>query len=87
MVTHNVGPLDRVTRTILGSLLIGGRYFFQIPGWGGDLLVMLGALWIWEGLLGYCFLYGVFNWSTKRRGKGIGNRQKARETRSFVSKY
>lgn len=66
MKQKNVGPLDRVTRIIIGFLLILIRYLLKIPGLVGDLAVLLGAVWIWEGLLGYCLLYGVFNWSTKR---------------------
>jgi hypothetical protein len=62
---QNVGPLDRTTRIIIGVVLIAGRYFFRIPGIGGDITVLIGAIWIWEGLLGYCLLYGLFNWSTK----------------------
>lgn len=64
---QNVGPLDRVTRVFIGSLLILLCYVLKIPGLIGDLTVLLGAFWIWEGLLGYCLLYGVFNWSTKRK--------------------
>ncbi|HBE77025.1 MAG TPA: DUF2892 domain-containing protein [Firmicutes bacterium] len=63
----NIGPLDRITRIILGLLLIGGRYFFKFPGLVGDGVVLLGALWVWEGLLGYCLLYGLLGWSTKLR--------------------
>lgn len=66
MEGRNVGPLDRATRIILGILLIITRYIAQIGGAIGDGMVLWGALWIWEGLLGYCLLYGIFNWSTKR---------------------
>lgn len=64
---QNIGPLDRTTRSFLGVLLIAIRYFFEIPGIIGDLLVLWGAGWIWEGMLGYCLMYGLFNWSTKRK--------------------
>ncbi len=66
MNKQNVGPLDRVTRIFLGSLLVAVRYVLKIPGLMGDLVVIWGAVWIWEGLLGYCLLYGIFRWSTKR---------------------
>lgn len=64
---QNSGPLDRVSRIILGSILIGGRYFFRIDGILGDVLVLLGAFGIWEGLLGYCLFYGIMNWSTRNK--------------------
>ncbi|WP_132013792.1 YgaP family membrane protein [Hydrogenispora ethanolica] len=64
---QNVGPLDRISRSLLGLVLIGARYFFRIGGVPGDLLVLVGAVSIWEGLLGYCLLYGIFKASTKRR--------------------
>jgi hypothetical protein len=64
---QNIGPLDRISRCILGAFLIGLKYFFRIPGLPGDLLVLIGAVGIWEGLLGYCLLYGFFRWTTKRR--------------------
>lgn len=65
--SQNVGPLDRTTRIILGLVLIAGRYFFKISGIPGDIIVLTGAIWIWEGLLGYCLFYGIFHWSTKAR--------------------
>ncbi|MGE5604794.1 MAG: DUF2892 domain-containing protein [Bacteroidota bacterium] len=67
MEKQNVGPLDRATRIILGTLLIAIRYVARIQGIIGDSLVLWGAIWIWEGLLGYCLLYGIFNQSTKKR--------------------
>jgi hypothetical protein len=67
MVKQNVGPLDRATRIILGLFLIGMRYFFKVGGVPGDGAVLLGALWVWEGILGYCLLYGIFRWSTRDR--------------------
>lgn len=67
MVKQNVGPLDRVSRAVLGSVLIGGCYFFQIPGIWGGLGMLLGAVWILEAMLGYCLFYDVFSYSTKRK--------------------
>lgn len=63
----NVGPLDRIVRILVGVLIIAYRYIGQFRGAIWDLLVFLGALWIWEGVLGYCFLYGVLGWSSRNR--------------------
>ncbi|HOP74384.1 MAG TPA: DUF2892 domain-containing protein [Bacillota bacterium] len=65
-IGQNIGPLDRATRIILGMLLLAIRYFFRIEGLVGDGLVFLGGVWIWEGLLGYCLMYGLMGWSTRR---------------------
>lgn len=67
MARQNVGPLDRMTRISLGALTIGYRYIGQFTGVGWDLAVLAGAVWIWEGLLGFCLLYGLLGWSTKKR--------------------
>jgi hypothetical protein len=67
MQKQNVGPLDRVIRIFLGLLLIGIRYLGQIPGITGDVMVLIGAVEVWQGLVGYCLIYGFFNWSTKLR--------------------
>jgi hypothetical protein len=64
---QNVGPLDRVTRLVLGSVLIAARYFFQVGGPIGTVMVGLGILTFVEGMLGYCFGYGLLGWSTLRR--------------------
>jgi Inner membrane protein YgaP-like, transmembrane domain len=66
MMRQNVGLLDRITRIVLGLILIGARYFFKVSGLPGDGMVLVGALWVWEGMLGYCLLYGIFRWSTKQ---------------------
>jgi hypothetical protein len=64
---QNVGPLDRVTRLIVGAILVAARYFFQVGGMVGGVLVWLGILTFIEGMLGYCFGYGLLGWSTKRK--------------------
>lgn len=67
MAGENVGPLDRTTRIIMGIVVISYRYLGHFSGVWWDLAVMGGALIIWEGLLGYCLLYGLFGVGTKRR--------------------
>ncbi|HYH02397.1 MAG TPA: DUF2892 domain-containing protein [Bacillota bacterium] len=71
VLRQNVGPLDRATRIILGTLLVASRYFFQLGGLTGSIIVWFGLITIIEGMLGYCFLYGLFGWSTKRRRRGV----------------
>lgn len=64
---QNAGPLDRITRTILGVLLVAVKYFFHYGGWTGTILLGAGLILIAEGVLGYCLLYDLLGWSTKRR--------------------
>lgn len=68
-LNQNVGPLDRATRIIMGILLVAARYFFQVGGLIGIMMVGLSLITLFEGMLGYCFLYGLFGWSTKRRSR------------------
>ncbi|HEX2952900.1 MAG TPA: DUF2892 domain-containing protein [Bacillota bacterium] len=67
MVAQNVGPLDRTTRVILGLVVILYRYIGSFSGIGWDLAAIGGALLIWEGLLGYCLLYGILGIKTRGR--------------------
>jgi hypothetical protein len=64
---QNVGPLDRITRLIVGAILMTVRYFFRVGGLVGGVLIGLGILTFIEGILGYCFGYGLLGWSTKRK--------------------
>lgn len=67
MAAQNVGPLDRITRMIIGLMIIGYRYLGRFSGVGWDLAVLGGALLIWEGLLGYCLLYGLLGMKARHK--------------------
>ncbi len=67
MMEQNVGPLDRITRLILGSLAFFVGYFFQIGGWLGWVLIIGGLVLIVTGVSGYCLTYKLFGWSTRHR--------------------
>lgn len=66
-LVQNVGLLDRVTRVVVGSLLAVTMYFSHVRGLFGGLLFWIGIMTVLEGIMGYCFLYGLLGWSTKRR--------------------
>ena len=66
-LTQNVGPLDRATRLVLGSILMAAPSFFKVGGVLGAVIFWLGLVTAVEGILGYCFLYGLFGWSTRRK--------------------
>lgn len=69
MPRQNVGPLDRTVRTVIGVLIIAYRYIGQFKGVVWDFAVLFGAVWIWEGILGYCLLYGLLGWSTLHKSR------------------
>ena len=62
---QNIGPLDRISRIVIGLVMIGSRYAFKLNNVWGDWLVIFGAIGIWEALLGYCLGYGFLGWSTR----------------------
>lgn len=63
---QNVAGWDRALRIVLGGGLIALRYLGGFAGIVWDLLVIYAASTIWEGLLGYCLLYGVLRVGTLR---------------------
>lgn len=64
---QNIGPLDRVTRVVIGVLLVAYRLIGQFDSVFWDLATITGGLWIWEGLTGFCLLYGLLGWNTRRK--------------------
>lgn len=60
----NLSHLDRITRIILASLF-AYLYFSDIAGGTlGLVLVVLGAIFLFTGVIGFCPLYRAFNFST-----------------------
>lgn len=64
----NVGMIDKAIR-ISTSLVVGGLYFDgSLTGtWAVILLVLSGVL-ILTGISGFCPLYSILNFSSKRKG-------------------
>jgi hypothetical protein len=71
-LVQNVGLLDRVARLVVGSVLAAAQYYFKVGGLLGGMIFWLGVVTVIEGILGYCFLYGLFGGSTKRRQRRVG---------------
>jgi hypothetical protein len=55
----NVGGMDRVSRIILGLVLVGLAFFTNQP-WA-----YLGAIPLVTGLVGFCPIYPIFGVSSK----------------------
>jgi len=67
LLKNNVGKTDRISRVILGVLLIGNVFFaLQHPiGWIGVVLLV-------TGIAGICPLYSVLGINTKSAAERVG---------------
>ena len=61
---QNVGPADRLLRILLGSALLIWALAFPKPPYiyGG----IIGGIFLVTGLLGWCGIYRLINFSTKQ---------------------
>lgn len=64
---RNVAGWDRALRIVLGCGLIALRYLGGFTGIIWDFAVIYAAATIWEGLLGYCLLYGILHLGTLKK--------------------
>lgn len=64
MFTHNVGPIDRIVRIVIGLALIAG--FFLNPDASYRWLYLLGIIPLATGLMSSCLLYRLFGISTSK---------------------
>ncbi|MEF3245517.1 MAG: DUF2892 domain-containing protein [Caldisericaceae bacterium] len=62
----NENNLDRTIRIIVGLLLIGLSVFANLNGTLKIVFIVIGAIALITGLTGFCLLYKVFNFSTKK---------------------
>lgn len=63
-MTTNVGSFDRILRIVLALVLAGLYFSGTITGTVGLVLVILGAVFLLTGVLGWCGLYTIFGIST-----------------------
>jgi hypothetical protein len=69
MFGTNVGGIDRVVRIVVGVALLAA--FFLMPGFGYRwVLVVLGLIALFTGLMKTCPLYSVFGFSSCPMKKG-----------------
>ncbi len=62
----NESTLDRVLRVILGLVLLALFLTGVVGGTLGIVLVVLGAIALITGIVGFCPLYSVFKFNTKK---------------------
>ncbi|MFH1207785.1 MAG: DUF2892 domain-containing protein [Patescibacteria group bacterium] len=63
---QNMAPWDRGVRLIIAAVfffLVFGAYAHGILGW---VLGIIGLIFMFTGLLGFCPLYAIFKYSTIR---------------------
>ena len=60
----NLGTTDRVIRICIGLLLIA--FAFILTGWLETLAIILAILLIIGAAFGYCIVYDLIGWSTRK---------------------
>lgn len=68
-IKQNIGTVDQIVRFIIEHALIIIGFFVldAVDGaTGGIVLAAIGALVIMTGAIGYCALYPLFKFSTKK---------------------
>lgn len=61
---RNEGTLDRIIRIILGVILLAAGIWGCVTGALMWVLIIVGAIALVTGLIGWCGLYAVFGCST-----------------------
>ncbi len=62
----NESNLDRTIRIVVGLLLIGLSIFTNLNGTLKIVFIVIGTIALITGLTGFCLLYKVFNFSTRK---------------------
>ncbi len=62
----NEASWDRVVRVILGVILLGLYFMGSVSGTAGIVALIVGIIMLVTGLLGFCPLYKVVGFSTKK---------------------
>ncbi len=61
----NENNVDRIIRVIVGLILIAVG-FWAMGGTAGIIVGIIGFVSLLTGILGYCPVYGLFGFSTKK---------------------
>lgn len=57
----NVGGADRILRIVIGAALVGATALGAMPVWG-----YVGIIPLVTGLVGFCPLYPIMGYSTRK---------------------
>jgi hypothetical protein len=62
----NESNLDRIIRVVVGIILLALYFTGVVTGGLGILLIILGAISLITGAVGFCPLYAIFKINTKK---------------------
>lgn len=65
----NLSPIDRLIRLVIALIIAIVLLFDFVRGTGAIILGIIGILALLTGALNFCFLYGIFGFSTKKEEK------------------
>ncbi|OGN90352.1 MAG: hypothetical protein A2Y88_08405 [Chloroflexi bacterium RBG_13_48_10] len=68
MFKVNVANWDRIARVVLGIILLALGWGGIVTGGWGVFLKIIGFVPLLTGLLGYCPIYGLLKFGTKKAG-------------------
>jgi hypothetical protein len=68
MFKVNVANWDRIARVVLGIILLVLGWGGIVTGGWGVFLKIIGFVPLLTGLLGYCPIYGLLKFGTKKAG-------------------
>lgn len=66
MAFVNEGAWDRIVRILVGTLLLYASWA-NWPGTAAVVLVVIGAVALITGLVGWCPAYAIFQFSTRKK--------------------
>ncbi|MFZ0532797.1 MAG: DUF2892 domain-containing protein [Anaerolineales bacterium] len=68
MFKANIANWDRIARVVLGIILLVLGWGGIVTGGWGVFLKIIGFVPLLTGLLGYCPIYGLLKFGTKKAG-------------------
>jgi hypothetical protein len=66
---RNESGLDRIIRVVVGLVFIGLFAAGTVAGWLGWLLLVLGAMLLGTGIIGFCPLYVALKINTNKNAQ------------------